>query len=526
MTLPPALGDDSYMPAGPTGEPGVEISHVSKLFAGQRALDDVNLTLVVGQVHALVGQNGSGKSTLIKILAGYHQPDGPAAVLVGGKPLPFGDPRASRQAGLRFVHQNLGLIDQLSAVENTALTNGYARRAGPRIDWPRQVRHTEELLARIGVRLDVLAPVGSLRAVERAALAIARAIDDTAGQIRLLVLDEPTAALPASEVAQLFRLVREIRAQRIAVLYVSHRLPEVLELADRISVLRDGALTATVDPSAVDRSTLVQLIAGRAVSAPQRGDAANRHPVPRSAAATALRVRGLRASGLSPTNLDIERTEVVGLAGLLGSGREVVPYALFGAEAARFDILAVGGTRLTRNSPRTTIRAGLALVPGNRQRGSGIAQMTMRENLTLPTLHRFSWWGGVHGARERAGVLEWVERLDIRPAAPEQLFAHFSGGNQQKILLAKWLHARPQVLMLDEPTAGVDVAARAAIHAIVRESARDGIAFLISSADFEDFEAMCDRVIVFSRGRVIGELRGEEIRESRFLELINNNSPG
>jgi ribose transport system ATP-binding protein len=486
--------------------PVIRLEHLTKRFPGQIALNDVSMQLQSGQVHALVGENGSGKSTLIKILSGYHAPEPGGRLLVDDAELLLGSPRSSFEHGFRFVHQDLGLVKNCDILENIAMGSGYARGRGGRISWREHEAHCAALLARVGLSLDLRCPVGQLQPIERSAVAIARAIDDRGtSPINLLVLDEPTSALPHTQVDALFEIIEGIRQQGVAILYVSHRLNEILAIAQTVTVLRDGQVQASRSAAGLDHGLLVSMIVGpQAVTdhAPETVD----RPVQRPAAPSALSVHGLRTATLEGLNLEVAPGEIVGIAGLLGSGRQDVVHGLFGSIPADFDRATIDGKVVSSLTPGGAIASGIALVQSNRLAGSAAAQLTARENFFCVTESR--GWRISH-RRERKVVLDWMNRLDVRPAETERLFSQFSGGNQQKILIAKWLHTNPKVLFLDEPTLGVDVGARKVIHNQIKEYAANGLAVVISSADLEDFVGVCARVLVIDRGRVISELAGD-----------------
>jgi ribose transport system ATP-binding protein len=500
---------------------------LSKRFPGQLALDGVDFTVVPGEVHGLLGQNGSGKSTLIKILAGYHVPESGARVSVRGQDLHFGSPAESRRAGLRFVHQHLGILDNLNVVENVALASGYARRRSRLIDWDRQARKTERLLAKLGVEIDIWKPVADCRAVERSAIAIARALDDEEGRIHFLVLDEPTAALPPVEVDRLFEVVEEIRAQGIGVVHVTHRLDEISRLADRVTVLRDGRLQGTFDVTTLDRRGLIEIIVGHAVDPSPQNPVGPDRPHARVPVSTpeVLAAVGLSSRTLGGVTFRVGAGEVLGVAGLVGSGRDEILYALGGAVPSRATSLRVGGREISgRLTPSAAKAAGIALAPGGRQRGTAVSRFSMRENMTLPTLERYVRGPLVSKRREAQDVSTWIERLDVQPPRPEQMFAELSGGNQQKVVLAKWLNTAPAVVLLDEPTAGVDVGAREAIYELIRAHAATGISFVVASSDLEDLVALCSRVLVLRDGVISCELHGDEVAEQELLHALMGES--
>ncbi|ADB50767.1 sugar ABC transporter ATP-binding protein [Conexibacter woesei] len=503
-------------------EPGalVGIEQLSKTFPGQRALADVSFEIGRGEIHALVGENGSGKSTLIKVLAGFHEPDPGARMTVAGEQLKPCSPADVRRLGLRFVHQDLGLVGELSAAENVGLASGFARR-GLKVDRAGQRSRAEALLARIGAEVDVEQPVSALRAVERSAVAIARALDELHGEIRLLVLDEPTAALPPAEVEALFRVLHEVLERGVSILYVSHRLEEILGLAHRVTVLRDGRCEGTFPVAGMDRARLAELIVGEEVEA----DAARR---PRSCATEqrALSVRGIRGAVLDDVGFDVRRGEVVGVAGLSGSGREELAAVLTGAAPGQIELVDGDGRSWSGMTPKRAKRLGIALVLANRHPDAAIGQFSIRENVSLALLGSYARGGRVQGAQEREAVEGWIERLDIRPNDADRLYSNLSGGNKQKVILAKWLNTRPNVFVMDDPTSGVDIGARHGIYGLVRQQAAAGAGFVVCSSDLEDFVGVCDRVLALAGGRVVAELSGAEITESRLLQAIVRSAAG
>jgi ribose transport system ATP-binding protein len=506
--------------AGTTGQPppSVEIRGLSKTFPGQRALADVGMDVQPAEIHALLGENGSGKSTLIKVLAGIYTPDPGSVIKVAGERLPPGSPRDSRRLGLQFVHQALGIAEELTAVENIALGAGYRRRGGALIDWRAQRKKTRQLLARISAVFDIDCPVSQLRPVDRSAIAIARALDEDAGAIRVLVLDEPTAALPPAEVETLFSLVRQAREAGTSVIYVSHRLDEVFELAQRTTVLRDGAVQGTVAIREIDRSRLVEMIAGQPEADPGRA------PLVRARAAAseqvALAVHDLAARRLQGVSFCVRVGEVVGIAGLTGSGREELAGALVGERPSTVRLENTAGRQCVNPTPRQAKRFGVVLVLPSRAKGAAAAELSVRENLTLPALAGYSRFGLVRRAAERRDTARWIQALDIRPADPERAFAVLSGGNQQKVVFSKWLNLSPTVLVIDDPTSGVDVGARAAIYDLIRNRAAQGASFIVCSSDSEDLIAVSDRVLVLSDGLVVDELAGADIEESRLMTAM------
>jgi ribose transport system ATP-binding protein len=511
--------------------PAVDIRHLSKRFSRNVVLNDVSLAIEAGEVHGLLGENGSGKSTLIKVLSGFHLPEPGTEVFVEGEPLPFGSASASNAAGLRFVHQNLGLVGELNAVENIALGDGFLRPYW--IGWREQRRYARDALEAVGVDVDLDTPVRQLRAVERSAIAIARAVrpKDPEGRyrrngpqagVRLLVLDEPTAALPPAEVDALFAIIREACARGIAVLYVSHRLDEISEITHRASILRDGKLVDTVRVQDLDRRGLVGLIVGHEVEPAHAVASVRPEADDHRGARPALRIANLTSGRLSDVSMDVQAGEIVGVAGIDGSGREDLARAVVGARAMSGTI-STKSRALSNISPRRAASAGIALVTGTTHPGSSITQFCARENLTLASLRRFTRFGLINWSREKQNTEKWIKELDVRPPEPEVAFHELSGGNRQKILLGKWLSADCNVFVLDEPTAGVDVGARRSIYDLIIDQAAAGNAFLVCSSDLEDLESICDRVLVIRKGRITTELTraGKGIRYADILAEIS-----
>lgn len=492
--------------------PVLHIESLSKTYPGQVALDQAHLEVRPGEVHALVGQNGSGKSTLIKLLGGYVQADHDSVVHFDGRRVDLWSlPQADRQR-IRIVHQDLGLVPTLSAIENLGLGRGYITGAGGRIRWRAEAARAQELLLRFGLAPDVRQPVGTLSAAEQAAIAIVRALQDweenTTG---LLVLDEPTASLNRREVEALFREVRRVAAMGAGVLFVSHMLDEVLDLADRVTVLRDGKVVADgVSTDHLDQKRLVDLIVGRpigelypAVMAPASGT-----PV--------LEVEQVFGITLRGVSFKVHHGEVVGVAGLVGSGREEIAGSIGGMSPRFFGKVLVDKTKVFA-TPRDSLRAGIALVPADRK-GLGLdPEDRLADHIVLPRLGPFQRHTRLQKQALRADAAAWVERLDVQPPFLDRRLGKFSGGNQQKAVLARWLRTEPRVLLLDEPTQGVDVGAKAAIYQQIAEAAREGMAVLIASSDAEELVHLCDRVLVLRAGMVSAELAGANLTEERLV---------
>jgi ribose transport system ATP-binding protein len=477
----------------------LQLRRVTKSFGEQAALRDVGLSVEYGEVHALVGQNGSGKSTLIKLLSGYHQPDPGAEAELDGRPFQLGSAHAARVAGLRFVHQDLALVLPLSILDNMMLGRPYPVGLGGRIRWRVAADRASGYLRQVGVEADVRVPVGSLSLSERSAVAIARALSDTGHGRLLLVLDEPTAALPADDVDRLLEAIGRLRAEGHGVLLVSHHLGEVLGVADRITVLRDGRVAASVPRADVDQRRLAELIVGHSVAVPAAGprqtDQGERD------SGVVLRVRRLAGGRIRELGFDIRAGEIVGVAGITGSGRESLAPLLTGGLPHRGEI-EVAGSVLAPGRPRGVVAAGVAAVPGERVRLGVFPNFGVRANMTISHLGRHQRWGTIARGRERGEAEMWIDRLGIVAQGPDAPILSLSGGNQQKVLVARALRTSPKALVLDDPTQGIDIGARAQIHEVIERCAGQGIAILLVSTDSDELARLSDRVLVLASGRL------------------------
>ena len=501
--------------------PLVEARNVSKSFGGVRVLNAVNLDVLPGEIHGLLGENGSGKSTFIKVLAGFHEPEPGGQLRINGEqvPLPLA-PGAFRDYGMSFVHQDLGLMPSLSVLENLRL-GAFSRVNRWAISWRAEARAARVLFAEFSLGLDPATRVSELTGTERALLAIVRAVHEMRtlrGGERsgpgLLILDEPTVFLPETGRRQLFGLMREIAALGSAVLFVSHDLDEVREITDRVTIFRDGAVTATVQTATVSDAELIQLIIGRALP----DYSAERVAEEQTTDDAAVRVGELSDERLASVTFSLRAGEVLGMTGLLGSGFERVPYLVFGALPAATGSLEIDGERLSLPAmdPVKAIAHRMALIPADRQRDGSVGSISVGDNAMLRVIDRYTSWHGLARRRMARDCERLLDRFDVRPALPGIAYQSLSGGNQQKVLLAKWLGAEPRMLLLHEPTQGVDVGARAQIYRVVHDAARAGCSVLCASSDYEQLALICDRVLIFDRGRVARELRGSEITKERI----------
>ncbi|WP_251858573.1 sugar ABC transporter ATP-binding protein [Herbiconiux sp. L3-i23] len=485
---------------------------MSKSFAGVQALRSVHLDVLPGEVHCVLGQNGAGKSTLIKILAGAYQPD-EGEIVWNGEPAAIGSPVAALGLGIATMYQELDVVDGLSITENVYLghelaTVGFLKSR----DANNRVR---ELLRRLGhPDLSPTREVGTLSAAEKQIVSMARALSH---DIRLIIMDEPSAVLDSEEVDNLFRVVRDLTASGIAVIYISHRLEEIRRIGDRITVIKDGATTASgLAVADTPTADLITLMTGRAIANvfPPR-------PAPRPGAEELLRVDDLGLRGwFEGVSFSVRAGEVVGLAGLVGSGRSEILETVYGARKATSGSVTVGGRPLGRGSVPGAVDAGIGLSPEERKSQGLILDEPIYRNVTLSTFARFARGGFLRERAEIRAASEQIDALELRPADPERATRTLSGGNQQKILLGRWLLHDTKVLLLDEPTRGVDVGARAEIYALIARLAAEGAAIVVVSSEIEEVLGLSDRVLVIAEGRVVHEGPAKDIDEHRVLDLV------
>lgn len=496
----------------------LKIHELTKIFPGQVALDSVDLEIETGSTHALVGQNGSGKSTLIKVLCGFHQPTGDSsaeyfpqsitetASLDNPIPLRLGDGKAAANAGIRFVHQDLGLVDTFNAVENISMGVGYTKRFAGSIDWKADRKRAQEGLESLGFPdIDVNVPVGLLAPSQKTAVAIARALHDWDKGASLLVLDEPTASLPGADVERLFAAVRRLQDQGVAILYVSHHLDEVFEIADTATVLRDGKRVATLPIDELNHDKIIELMIGKNIE--------KRQQLTKDFVESdkGLKVQGLTGGTLAGVDLHVEPGEIVGIAGIMGSGREMLVPLITGQTPSIGGSVAVDDTEIENYSPKSALNAGMAFLSADRYSQGVIAIQSVRTNLTLSDVKRN--WNAFrldHKA-EKVESEDWITKLDVKTPTSETPIGSLSGGNQQKVLFGRSLRLQPSVLVLDEPTRGIDVGAKEEIHQLIDQAARDNTAVLVASTDTDELVRLSHRVVVVVNGRVSTQLTGDQM---------------
>lgn len=490
-------------------EPAVRFEKISKRFPGVQALTGVSLEIAAGSCHALCGENGAGKSTLGKILAGLHAPD-EGTLFVFGREVRFGGPRDALGAGVAMVHQELAFCDNLSVAENLCLGSMPSRRG--LVDNTEMERRAAALLAETGTTLNVRGRFGDLSIGHRQMVQIAAAVG---GGARIIVFDEPTSSLSQVEAERLYALIHRLKARGVTCIYVSHRMPELFALCDAVSVLRDGGHVATRAIAGLSEAELVEMMIGRPLAeyfpphdAPVLGD-------------ELLRAEKLTAPGkFEGVSLTLRAGEIVGLAGLQGAGRSEVACALFGLEPLTSGEIYLRGVRVRIDAPRRAIGFGIGLVPEDRKRQGLVLSESALHNTSLPTLKLLSRMTWIFQAKERRLASDLFERLRVRTPGLDAVVAGLSGGNQQKVVLAKWLAARPSILILDEPTRGVDVGAKAEIHSLIAALAASGTAVLVISSELPEVLTLCERILVLRGGRLVGELSRAQASQEALLRLM------
>ena len=490
--------------------PFLSVRSVSKSYGGAEALRGVSLSVSSGEVHGLVGANGAGKSTLIRILAGLTQPDG-GDILVDGRRVVADSPQVASRLGMSFIHQELAFVPGMTVLENIMLGMPKKTRLGV-VDWRAIAKDVAPIAGRVGVRAPLDANAKGLSTAENWLVNITRALVLRA---RLIVMDEPTAALSAAEAERLFSIIRDLRRSGVAVLYVSHRLDEILELCQRVTVFRDGRSVAELAGTELTRQAIVEAIVGGVVDAPAKRTSA------RVSGEAALSVRALgRAPRVKAVSFDLRKGEVLGLGGLVGAGRTELARLLFGADRPQTGSMTLEGKPFAPRSPADAVKSGLGFVPEERRVEGLILTKSLAFNLSLANLqsivfHRAAPF--ISGARRRTLAERAIRDLAIRTASAEMPVGRLSGGNQQKVVIARWLASKRKVLILDEPTRGVDVGARAEIHRLIRDLAADGMAVLVISSEPEELPDMCDRALVMAEGRIVGELAGAALTRERII---------
>ena len=491
-----------------TDAPILEMLNISKAFGGVQALREVSFSCAKGKVHALVGENGAGKSTLIKILAGAYQADSGEIVFKGRRYAGF-SAREAMAAGIGIIYQELNLAPLMTVAENIFLGREPRNRFGV-IDARRMAKDSAELLERLGVRLSPSARIGDLSVASQQMAEIAKALSQNAD---LIVMDEPSAILAGQELDRLFTTIRSLVAEGVTIVYISHRLNEIFEIADDVTVLKDGRVAGAQPIGEVTRARLIQMMVGRPFE-----EVFPRGARPRGA--PALTARNVTTERLPhPASLTLYEGEILGLAGMVGAGRTEVARALFGADGLRSGEILLKGARIRPRSPKEAVEAGLAMAPEDRKSEGLFLDQSIRSNITLASLDKVTRFGVIQRDKETATIERARRELSIAMASPELEAQYLSGGNQQKVVLAKWLQTQPSVIIFDEPTRGVDVGAKFEIYELMRKLAERGVAILMISSDLIEILGMSDRILVMHEREIVGELTSDEASEERIIEL-------
>ena len=487
----------------------LRLTDIRKSFAGVQALKGVSFDLRAGEVHALVGENGAGKSTLIKVITGAHAPD-EGTIEVDSQPVADNDPLRARTLGIAAIYQQPALFPDLTVAENIAL--GLEPPGGLRlVGWKARSERARRLLDLLEARIDPRTEVRRLSMPEQQLVEIARALGADA---RILIMDEPTASLGDRETEDLFRVIRDLKGRGVGIIYISHRLEELPRVADRVTALRDGALIGTRDVAEVDRATLIRMMVGRELSA-----VFPKQTVPIGDAVLHVEGLGCRASGVRGVSFEVRSGEILGLAGFVGAGRTELARVLFGLTPADAGAIRLRGEPVDVSGPGRAVSLGIAYVPEDRRHHGVIPEMSVAANVTLATLRAVASGGLIDFGRERRVAADYVQRLGIKTATIDGPVAHLSGGNQQKVALARWLASDPSVLILDEPTQGIDVGAKAEIHRLMVELAGRGLAIVMISSELPEILGMSDRIAVMHGGAVVGSLDRAEATQEAILEM-------
>lgn len=494
----------------------LEINNLEKTFPGVRALKGVKLTVNKGEVHALMGENGAGKSTLIKVLTGIYQKDG-GTILFDGEEINARTPIEANEKGISTIYQELNLVLFQTVYENLFLGREPRTKFG-NIDRKKMIAEADRILGDLGIHIDVEKPLKAYSTAIQQMVAIARAISTNT---KLVIMDEPTSSLDANEVQILFRIIRKLKNQGISVIFISHKLDEIFEICERLTVFKDGEYVGNYDVKELDQLKLISLMVGRdAVKLERKKEGYNFSKAEELMSVKGVK-QGMRLNGI---DIDIKQGEVVGLAGLLGSGRTELAQVIFGANAMDEGEIFWHGNSIKVNSPADAISKGIGYCTEDRKVEGIIPHLSVKENLTIALLPKISKFGFVNKKEQDRIVKQYIERLKIKTPTPEQAICNLSGGNQQKVLLARWMCMNPKLIIMDEPTRGIDVGAKAEIEQLIQELSDNGISVLMISSEIAELERNCDRIVVMREGKKIGELVGDSISYEKVMETIAKGS--
>lgn len=486
----------------------LEITNVSKTFPGVKALSNVQFNIRPGEVHALVGENGAGKSTLIKILSGFQQPDAGAKIVIEGKETRLNGVMDAIKQGISVIYQDFSLFANLTVAENIGI-NEIIEKNSPVLNWKEINERAKKALDFLGTDISPKEIVENLSVAKQQMVAIASAVAQDA---KMIIMDEPTSALSRGEVEHLYKIIDTLKSRDIAIMFVSHKMDELFHVADRFTVFRDGQYIKTVNKDEVTESDLVALMVGRKVEIKSYANLEKKGDV-------ALAVKGLSKKGnFKDITLEVHEGEVVGITGLVGAGRSEMAQAVFGINPPDSGEIYVNGRKVDIKSPSEALEHGIAYIPESRQTQGLILQKTIESNITLPMLKKFRGRSGIiDRKKQRESVDKWVEMLDVRPNNPDMLAMQLSGGNQQKVVLAKWISTEAKILIIDEPTNGVDIGAKAEIHQIIRKLAAEGTAIIVISSELPEILSVSDRVLVMRKGHIAGEFENKDLTQEMIM---------
>ncbi len=488
------------------------LTSITKTYGGVKALTDVSFELAAGEVHALCGENGAGKSTLIKIVTGSVRPDSGTVTMLG-RDLPLGNIRASEDAGIAVIHQESVAFPHLNAQDNI-FVGREPRVAGVLLDRARMLRETRALMARLGEIIDPFKPVGELPMAQRQTVGMARALSQ---DCKLLIMDEPTASLSTRETEVLFRIIRQLKSEGVSILYVSHRMEEIFTLSDRITVFRDGRYVATKIAKETSQDEIIKLMVGRELL---QVEGALKSEAEHAGSEVLLDVKNLTRNGVfRDINMQVRAGEIVGMSGLVGAGRSEVARVVFGADRADTGEVYVDGKRLNNGDMEDALAAGVALVPEDRQHLGLVLPMSVAANLSMAVLPEVTSGGLISSSREEALARKLITDLRVKTASTRLSAQSLSGGNQQKLVIGKWLARKPRVFILDEPTRGVDVGAKAEIYKLIRRVASTGVAIIVISSDLPEVLLLSDRILIMRNGTLAGQLHRHEATQEKVLAL-------
>ncbi|MEM1483729.1 sugar ABC transporter ATP-binding protein [Oscillospiraceae bacterium PP1C4] len=489
--------------------PFLQLDYVSKTFPGVKALSDVHFDICPGEVHALVGENGAGKSTLIKVMSGVHQPDNGGIIKINGKETKITNVMDAIRQGIAVIYQDFSLFGNLSVAENIVI-NQMIEKNKPVLNWKEIKQKATEALKIVGADINPSTTLENLSIAKQQMVAIASAVAQDA---KMIIMDEPTSALSKTEVETLFEIINKLRAKNIAIMFVSHKLDELFRISDRFTIFRDGQYVSTCNKTEIDRDRLIGLMVGREVKIKNYANLAEKGE-------TILAVENLSKKGnFKDINFELHKGEVLGLTGLVGAGRSEMVQALFGIHTPDSGTIKIEGKPITIRSPWEALEAGIAYVPESRQTQGLVLDKSIEQNMTLPLLKKYTnKFGMVKLDQQRASVEKLIQKLDVRPRDPELLAMQLSGGNQQKVVIAKWIATNAKILIVDEPTNGVDIGAKSEIHSILRELAAQGVSIIMISSELSEVMSVSDRIMVMRKGRISGEFVNDGLTQEMIMD--------